>query len=274
MAKHLYLPTLRPDANVRPPSRDGHWESSSRKILRQVSDGIAVSAEAANHGVSSVPDVWARPLMFKSILAPPPDAANQMGESQGSESAASRGRENPLWRRMTGEWRGLLSLLALRDVKNYPVEIVRVSLEGGLEFEAALQKLAPPPVQLERDSEYPWTEVFLIKWDGVPVGALSPSTLVYTGTAYNRKLVGRDHTLIDAEGYLRPPTRLEDIRQVQAWVASLRNDLKGDGRDIAGLFLTAQESAAGASGALTDATAILRLLATWLDELSRQLGNA
>ena len=94
MPKHLYLPKVA--GGVGEPPEAGVWHGYSRGVLRTVSDGIVVGQGAVDRGVSSVPDAWARPLMFQGALR--------------------SGSGHPLRDRVVQEWRGLLSILALHKL--------------------------------------------------------------------------------------------------------------------------------------------------------------
>ena len=65
---HLYLPTLADDANVQEPTDLGLWQNNERRVLGQVARSIVIDEQARVRGVSSVPDVWARPLTMQSAL--------------------------------------------------------------------------------------------------------------------------------------------------------------------------------------------------------------
>ncbi|NNF57204.1 MAG: hypothetical protein HKN04_03095 [Rhodothermaceae bacterium] len=208
---HLYLPTLEEDANVQEPTDLGHWQNNERRVLGQIARSIVVDEQARVRGVSSVPDVWARPLMVQSALR--------------KES------EHPLRERIVNEWRGLLSLLALREFRGHDVAFVPVRLDQG-HFAQALRHLAPRPIELEPGQGYAWTDVLLIRYDGIPIGALSPTTLVYTGSDYATALRDTDLNLQqrDAEGNktgrLGPPQEEEDLRYVAEWVLGLKKRLR------------------------------------------------
>ncbi len=124
-ANHLYLSKL-DDENANPPTvpLNGHWHAAEARLLGSIADGIDVSQQSRDdvRGVSSVPDVWARPVLFQSAL---------------------RNAKHPLHERIVREWRGLLSLLALRRVHNFPVEFVPVPLAGGRS--RGRSKLSPRP---------------------------------------------------------------------------------------------------------------------------------
>ncbi|AMR28313.1 hypothetical protein A0257_15270 [Hymenobacter psoromatis] len=242
--KHLFLPKLLAEANVAEPKQHGHWEAQDKRIIRAISDGIEVASEAQDRGVSSVPDAYARPLTFQSAL----DSTN-----------------HPLRARVTQEWRGLLSLLALHRIKPdlQQLTFTPVRLNQG-RFARALLNLAPRPVRLQRGIEYNWTDFLLIKFDGVTLGAFSPSTLVFTSADYNKKLRDKPFPLKDAEGYLCPPpaSNREDLESVGEWVSWLKREFA----DLA----NNDEDAAG-----EDAVRVLNgQLDAWQRDIRRELGLA
>jgi hypothetical protein len=254
MPKHMYLPEIA--SNIGEPPVAGQWNAYDRKIMLAISDGIVISEGAQGRGVSSVPDVWARPLMFQSAIRPD--------------------SRHPLRERLVQEWRGLLSLLALYKLHRYQLEIVPVRFGGGA-FETALQRLAPHPVQLEyptsldgrRQPPYRWTDTLLIRFDGIPVGAFSPSTMVYTASAYQRRIAKTSLNLQDAQGYLRPPGigEREEMLYVASWVEALQSRLNAPG-DPKGRILDTDH----ANPDRGIVTSINALLDAWLVEMRAALG--
>lgn len=225
------------------PARPGHWLRSDPSVTAEIAKGIVVDEQAVTRGISSVPAVWARALMFRSALRP--------------------NSQHPLRARLLREWRGLLSVLALCRVKNYEVEVLPVSLDDGT-FSKAIRRLAPRAVQLERETEYAWTDIFLIRLSGIPVGALSPATLVYTGADYRHALGRVDLLLKDDDGYLRPPEgpgELEELRSVGVWLEQLQARLTG------GIFYTAETNRD-----LPVVNGMNTLLSGWLGEIRLALG--
>lgn len=228
------------------PKQHGHWEAQDKRIIRAISDGIEVATEAQDRGVSSVPDAYARPLTFQSAL-----------DSTG----------HPLRERVTQEWRGLLSLLALHRIKPdlNKVTFTPVRFNQG-RFAKALTNLAPRAVQLQRApaEKYRWTDFLLIKFDGVTLGAFSPTTLVFTSADYNQKLRDKPFPLKDAEGYLcpPPPTNREDLESVGEWVTWLKKE-----------FAALANNDEGASG--EDAVRVLNgQLDAWQKSIRSDLGVA
>lgn len=245
MAKHLYLPQLADTSNVQEPAHAAHWHSYQRGIMLQISEGILVDEQAKTKGVSSIPDPWARPLLFQAALK-----ANS---------------KHPLREQLVQEWQGLLSLLALQRVHGHHVDVVVVPpLEPG-RMRRALFDLAPQPIRLERGAAYAWTDMVLIRYEGVAVGAFSPGTLVYTGTSYARLLRGRAFNLIDPVGFLRPPQRKEDLRYVGEWITRLQERLNAPEDPI---FDTSEESRRESS-AVAD---INRLLGEFLASIRQKCG--
>lgn len=264
MPKHLYLPEI--DGNIGEPPVAGVWHGYERRLLRGVSDGIVVGQGAVDRGVSSVPDAWARPLMFQNALAP--------------------GSDHPMRARAVQEWRGLLSLLALHKLQQYDVDVVPLALGAGAaasgsgagtpaadatrEFVRALLRLLPAPVALERGRPYEWSDTLLVRYDGIPVGAFSPATLVYTAADYNRRLAATTLNLKDAAGYLAPPApdQREELRYVAAWAEQLQERLNAPGNPGAAILDTAAtDPTARAAVRLINA-----LLDEWLAELRAALG--
>src|SRR3954470_8212701 len=196
MAKHLYLPPVTSDANLNEPAHIGQWEQNEPRILNALSQGLSVDEKAKSRGVSSVPDVWARPLTFQSAIRP--------------------ASHHPLKKQLLNEWRGLMSLLALREVYGYHVEIVPVSLGDNI-FAQTLLRLTPPDIQLERNQRYSWSDIALIRFrpagvgEGgeITLGALSPATLVYTGQTYKPILADYASPIHD-RGTLKPPTAADN----------------------------------------------------------------
>jgi hypothetical protein len=214
--KHLFLPALTgqqdgTERGVQEPTDLGHWQNNERRVLGQIAEAIEIPKQLAERrGVSAVPDVWARPLMVRAALRPD--------------------WKHPLRARVVQEWRGLLSLLALRHYRRHDVEVVPVALDAG-RLAGALRRLAPRPIELQPGVPYAWTDLLLVRYQNIPVGAFSPATLVYTGADYAEALRTTDLNLQQRDaagrktGLLGPPEEEEDLRYVAEWVYGLRRRL-------------------------------------------------
>lgn len=218
MADHLFLPTLsKTETGITPPEK-GLWANQHPKIILDIANGIEITEKASKRGISSIPDIWARPLMF--------------------QSAIRQNSKHPLKERLINEWRGLMSLLALSKYKKYDLTITPVELLGDQKFVKALKSLSPKGIQLENKKIYNWIDpelkepILIIKFKDVPIGSFSPSTLVYTGSDYAKLLLIKapelKNFLIDSNGYLIPPTKdtdKEEIGYVGNWLCEYQKRL-------------------------------------------------
>lgn len=237
MAEHHYLPSLKKGTNLIQPPVAGSWLPVTRREIEALSQGLEVNETARRRAATSLPDVWARPLLFHSAIRP--------------HSA------HPLRQELLEEWRGLLSLLALSDYYKLKLELEPVVIDDrGGRFARALSELRPRPVTLEEGKGYDWLDVLLLRVDDVTVGALSPLTLVYTGV---RKLPSTIPLVED--GRLRQPTDASELRYVAQWVQSLI------GRLDAAMWTDQQKN--DDADIVED---IRTLLATWLTSLRASLG--
>lgn len=205
MPHHFYLPELDSNANIPVPKETALWNNNDKKIILGVSDGINIDENAKTRGISSIPDVWARPLLFQSAL--------------------KKNSRHPLKPRCIQEWRGLLSILALHKVKpelSSNFEVIAVQ-PGDEKFSNALRNLAPAAVQLEKGVFYDWMNILMIRFDGIPIGAFSPVTLVYSGADYASKVKDKAFSFKDSDGFLTPPTTREDgLEYIGEWLFHLQ----------------------------------------------------
>lgn len=247
MPIHYYLPKLEGEKHIKPPQK-GYWENQDSGIFKAISDAIEVSQKAEDINVSSIPDVWARPLVFQAGL--------------------KKDSKSPLSERYKNEWRGLLSLLALAKYKySKAVQVIPVQLDNG-KLSTALNKLTPhrEGVQLEKDIRYLWNDVIIIKYEDIPIGALSPTTLVFTATEYNERLKNTNLDLKDENGYLRPPVKGEENYElVGEWLDVLLQKLEPEeGKKL--LYTEEQNNDNDITGNIS------RLLREWLKDIRDGLG--
>lgn len=223
---HFFLPEMTLDKKITPPSKAGLWKNDAKSVIRGISDAIVIGENA--QGVSSIPDIWARPLMFQNFLFSVYKKRNPKMELKQSLTA--------LEKRAFQEWKGLLSILALKNTKLKfdRIEVVPFSPNENDRFCRALKTLSPRPIVLEKNKEYSWIDVLLIRYNDVPVGAFSPSTLVYTAVDYSSEFkkkflsgAGKSSIVLDSEGYLCPPAKEKDLRAIGEWVSNLKSELDG-----------------------------------------------
>jgi hypothetical protein len=237
MAEHHYLPTLKKGTNLIQPPVAGSWLLVNRREIEALSQGLEINDSARRRAATSLPDVWARPLLFHSAIRPNSD--------------------HPLRQDLLEEWRGLLSLIALSDYYKLKIELEPVVIDDrGGRFARALNELRPRPILLEQGKGYDWLDVLLLRVDGVTVGALSPLTLVYTGV---RRLP--ESFPLSEDGRLRQPVDAAEIRHVAQWVQSLIGRLDP--------LMWADQQRNRDVSVVED---IRTLLGTWLTSLRAKLG--
>ncbi|KQS33807.1 hypothetical protein ASG33_07100 [Dyadobacter sp. Leaf189] len=232
-------------AEISEPAADALWEDKQRRVITDIGNGIEIDESAQTRGVSSIPDIYARPLTFQGALS---------------------SEKHPLRDRIVQEWKGLLSLLALHSVKpdlgKLQISPVQFNDE---KFCRALVNLAPKPIELQSNgTTYAWTDILIIKFGDIAIGAMSPATLVYTSADYNRKLKDlRGFSLKDSEGYLRPPLKYEGLEYVGKWLEDFLDKFNR----------IAQTNDTPSQGHIYIGD-INRLLADWLKEIKQELGLA
>lgn len=258
---HLFLPELTVDKKITAPSKSGLWKMDGRNVIRGISDAIVTGSSA--QGVSSIPDIWARPLMFQNFLFAVYKKLNPKIEKKQPL--------NYLEKRAFQEWKGLLSILALKETKLRfdKIELVPFDPNRNDRFCKALRTLAPKPIALERNKEYEWTDILLIRYNDIAVGAFSPATLVYTAVDYSSAFkkrfesgAGKSSIVLDAEGYLCPPVKRNDLQAVGEWVAHCKAKLDG--------LLNTRDETREKDRLLAIMNSVL--LEVWLEEIREQLG--
>ncbi len=181
------LPKLKggSDSKVGAFTSAGAWDNRQANELSNLSESLDVAQiDPKYFDIDSIPDMWARPLLFEMALYDP---------------------THPLHERILGEWRGLLALLALRalrglaEVQFVPVDIPRIEEEkdarekekqetkpkapkpesevAGPDFLRALGRLAPTTTL---SSDTSWHHCYVIVFNKKPIGLTSPTTLLCT----------------------------------------------------------------------------------------------
>ena len=93
---HPLLPTLKEQNRIAITKR-GVWESDSQKTLKNLAEDLKVASDKYS-SISSIPDLWARPMLYEMILFD---------------------KNHPLHDKVVGEWRGLIAIIALRTIRNF-----------------------------------------------------------------------------------------------------------------------------------------------------------
>jgi hypothetical protein len=221
MTYHI-LPRLRPNHTVQTINDVGTWTVRTRQVLEDISRGLHV--DKVESEINSIPDMWARPMLFEMALFD---------------------REHVLHERIRGEWRGMLAMLALKEVTKLDrLTVARIKIpettpppEGELETEAqqrdfirTLSKLVPGST-LAADTS--WRNLYVFLFNGQPVGMTSPTTLVATAADYLNRISNQDVAWYNGT-HLRDPIGLISPLQKQilsGWLNNLTTQL-GTHRNI------------------------------------------
>lgn len=169
------LPKLKEDSAVTP-DKTSVWEDKEYDFLNTLIKSIAVSGSIKDVGtIDSIPDVWARPLLFEMALF----------DKEGTEQQFVKGFHE----RVVNEWRSILAMLALNDVKhlNLRTEEIRIS-QGSSNIERILNALKPQEKNISNDTN--WDVIYILFYKDIPIAMTSPLTLVAAAADYTASFNG------------------------------------------------------------------------------------
>jgi hypothetical protein len=209
----LLLPNRKTGSNVSAidtPSSAGVWVGDTGVALGKLAQCLDVQQLKDNiRSIDSIPDVWARPLLFKTALF---------------------NDTHPLHTKAKTEWRGLLAMLALKERLCLPLYIkpLAVTKDSPSDFVKVVYQLRPT-AELDTD----WTEVNLLFYGSEPqssqergdaIGMTSPATLVCT-TAELKGLPD-DRVPWVQNGILSDPCKCDDVDKnaLRYWLSELKGN--------------------------------------------------
>jgi len=222
---HPYLPKLKEgtDDAVMVPHELRKWDDRQAKTrLGHLANAIEVPSGVES--VHSIPDPWARMILFASAL---------------------REEDHVLHRKVRGEWRGLLAILGLKEVLRFgelsarPLNLDLNRTEPGSFFHAVARVL--PGKQGAISPKATWACFHLLLWSGdnqransVPraFGLTSPWTLVATGSSYTSVLTSKEVPWF-VGGLLEDPCKHLSARERTAlaeWLLLVRQNLAATGK--------------------------------------------
>ncbi len=158
---YFFLPTLKSNADVKPIDESGSWEAQENNAFQNVATSLDYKAPREVKSVSSVPTMWARPLSLEMAL---------------------HNNKYPIREQMIEQWRGMLTAIALAEVRGLPLKAQLVELDK-LKYEKfarSLYDLLPSSFNTlyTLENKDAWEDVYVFLWQGKSVGLSSPSTLV------------------------------------------------------------------------------------------------
>ncbi|MBR4642042.1 MAG: hypothetical protein IKO74_04885 [Selenomonadaceae bacterium] len=158
----------------------GIWKETDINFLQGLSNSLDCGESIKDMGsVDSIPDMWARPLLFKMALF---------------DFEPTKQFVTGLHEKVRGEWRALLAMLALKDFKHLDLKAEPVNL---LEYDsdlAQILKSLAPQESLTGDKEAWLTDVYIIFFNGLPLAMTSPTTLVTCAADYEEVFAGKIFT--------------------------------------------------------------------------------
>ncbi|HEY9828879.1 MAG TPA: hypothetical protein V6D19_25960, partial [Stenomitos sp.] len=193
------------------PGTVGVWDLQSSVAFQHVASSLEVpSAGRDVKSVSSIPDIWARPLSMEMAL---------------------HNRKYPIREQMIEQWQGMLAVIALAEVRGFTMKaelLELAALKDTDPFARSLYELLPSAQNCLYlpNSKHPWEDVYIFLWNDKPVGMTTPSTLVCP--AEEGEWVGLPWW---QGGRLRSPIapvdhlNLEEKGQLKQWLEILSQEL-------------------------------------------------
>lgn len=248
------LPKLNKNLTVQL-ANQGCWIREGHDFLNSLTESIDSGTEVANLGhIDSIPDVWARPLLFQMALF---DEDNKIGFVSG------------LHKQVVGEWRSLIAMIALKDIKHLNLttrEVCIDSINGGT-IEKVLDVLKPKEAIL-KDDEYginPWSRLYIFYLDGRILAVTSPTTLLATAADYENTFAGMLQEPWSSNGiFLTDPVgRLSDEEHFALfnWLDAMHDKVQKHGLEV---------SRGAVSGDETVIKGLLRMLATYRNDVGQR----
>ncbi len=221
------LPPLSPSSTVPSAPSAGDWDWHSEKVLSDIGKSLEADVNPQFFDVDAIPDIWARPILFRMAF--------------GND-------DHPLHEKVLGEWRGMITLIALSEWNRPPLEAQSINLaafdgENGASgrFAETARRMVPKE---SIDSETDWKQLHVFRYDGRPIAITSPTTLVATATDYSAHGVRwyNGRVLRDPIGVRGASSPMEDelskhektalvqwLRHIQGRVTNGRAPEDGDG---------------------------------------------
>lgn len=224
---HIMLPKVKSQGFVSPKS--GEWNEYDLELLDRLIKSMDVQGVNSQNGnVSSIPDVWAKPLLFEMLLFDEGVNSKVKVETGDGESKQF---SKVLRDRVVGEWRCILTMLALCNVKFLDITVEQVEIsDADFGMEKVLYDMRPLKTI---DYKTPWTSLYVLKYKGTPFAMTSPTTLVSVSADYANVMWGKIDTpwaqdtwtgimLVDP----LPNLSEKDCTMLYAWLMNVRKNLR------------------------------------------------
>ena len=231
--------------------QSGVWKTNNREFLQKLATSLATGETLEDVGnIDSIPDIWAKPLLFKMALF---------------DLETTREFVAGLHDRVLGEWRALLAMLALQNVKqiNLRAELVDLT-EETMPLAQVLRELVPQESFLGNKEAW-LKDTYVIFYNGKPLAMTSPTTLVAAGADYCATFKGNlempwstnKKTLSDPIQHL---TR-DELIALHAWLEQLYNNLR-----------TASQKSGLNTNSQDISNSLLKCIKNYQDDVGREIG--
>ncbi|XZF62201.1 MAG: hypothetical protein ACSI46_25000 [Gloeotrichia echinulata DVL01] len=212
-----------PNSFLLPPSQDGYGFQVNNRVqwqqepltntFQKIAEKLKVEGDSKT--VSSIPDIWARPLLMQMALYD---------------------QKHPLHEEMKAQWQGMLAAIALAKVKNLKLTSILVDLENNNFFKEP-NKGENSVYQLEAQNN-PWHKIYVFLIDDKAVGMTSPSTIVCPSQDGNWGNLG---WFDSNKGLSSPLTRSnflsqDEKEQLYFWLNNLKSQLQSSSKQIVPLI--------------------------------------
>ncbi len=235
----LLLPPQNPQNKISP-GEAGKWQAQAAIAFREIADSLELrSTGNEQKTVSSIPDMWARPLLVEMIL---------------------RDEYHPLHQKIKAEWKGMLAAIALAQVQglNLKAQFLKLSDDKYKQdpFVQGLRDLIPDAqhslYQLDDRNQNPWEHLYIFLLEGKAVGMTSPATLICSAESADWSKIpwgtsGQLQSPIQPNDYLTA----DEKTQLWYWLRDLLTELNqhsGNSVIIQGTIAKFQEELANSLG--------------------------
>ena len=213
-----------PHNNQDAQGNSGEWiRSDEGNFLETLANSLPSGTTlTANDSIDSIPDIWAKPLLFKMAL-------------HGNDQLFG-----DLHTKVLGEWRAILAMLALKDNRtNLNLRAEHIDLNTDNSAFAKIFKDHAPTRSLNNDPNAWLNDLYIIYYGyktnphlpliEKPLAMTSPLTLVATAADYSNDLAGRISQPWSNDGKTLtdpiPNLTYDELFALREWLGNLHNTL-------------------------------------------------
>lgn len=196
----------------------GNWQShNDADFLDKFIGSLAEGNDITDIGnIDSIPNIWAKPLLFKMALFDNPS----------DNSGFVKGLKD----RIIGEWRALLAMFALKDIRHLNLTVEHIDLSSDSSPLAQVFKTLAPHESLDGDSNAWASGIYIIYLNRLPIALTSPLTLISTVADYSEIFKGHLNKpwSNDKSTLTDPITMLtnDDLVALKVWLENLQFNLQ------------------------------------------------